>query len=277
MNKKSTQSQVVNDMRVLYDRYFKSADYQRRYPQPNQSTLAFVMRHGCASGGPILDMGCGNGRYSMALLQLTQSHITACDISSMALCELETHLATIGPASKERVSMLHCSVDQLPAGQAYSLLLLLFGVLSHAGARSDRIAMLQSLRSSASNDARLILSVPSMWRRRPLELLQSLFNRKGAYENPWQLGDIRFSRQIDGQPLQFFYHLYTLSQLRTELHEAGWEMLATEPESALPEWLITQHPLVEKIDRVLQILLPSSLGYGIRVAARPITTSGNRP
>ncbi len=273
MNSNSTPSTVVDDMRDLYDRYFESADYQRRYPQPNPSTLAFVLRHGAGVEGSILDMGCGNGRYTLALLHHTAAQITACDISSKALRELESHLAHL--PGKDRVSVLHGSGDQLPVASQHGLLLLLFGVLSHAGAKAERMAMLENLRAHASNKARLILSVPSVWRRRPLELLKSLFTRQRAYGKPWQLGDIHFSRLIDGQRLQFFYHLYTLSQLRAELREAGWEVLVAEPESALPEWLITQRPLMEKIDRVLQFFLPAALGYGIRVAARPLTLEGN--
>ena len=272
---KPSENDVVTDMRDLYDRYFESADYQRRYPQPNKSTLAFVMRHGGASEHSILDMGCGNGRYTLALLHLTPAQITACDISSMALRELETHLAPLAAATQNRVSILHGSVDKLPAMPQHGLLLLLFGVLSHAGTKAERIAMLQSLRANATSDARLILSVPSLWRRRPWELLKSLFTRQGAYGKQWQLGDIHFSRQIDGQWLQFFYHVYTLSQLRAELLQAGWELFVAEPESALPEWLITQHPLIEKIDRGLRFFLPAALGYGIRVVARPLTLQGN--
>ena len=39
---------VREQMRALYDLYFQSTDYQRRYPRPNPGTLGFLWRHGLA-------------------------------------------------------------------------------------------------------------------------------------------------------------------------------------------------------------------------------------
>lgn len=60
-------------MNKLYDYYYASHEYSRRYPKPNRSTLEFLLRNGAEKAENILDYGCGNGRYALPLLQQTQA------------------------------------------------------------------------------------------------------------------------------------------------------------------------------------------------------------
>ena len=60
-------------MVALYDHYFACHDYEKRYPQPNAATLQFLLTHGARQATQILDFGCGNGRYALALLQATEA------------------------------------------------------------------------------------------------------------------------------------------------------------------------------------------------------------
>ncbi|MCX8522180.1 MAG: class I SAM-dependent methyltransferase, partial [Rhodoferax sp.] len=150
---------VLEPMRQLYDRYFASHNYQRRYPRPNQSTLAAIYRAGAEDARSILDVGCGHGRYILALLPNTQARIVACDISAVALQQLQDKLqAPPYAAWAARVQYHHGTAQQLPLQPRHDLLLLLFGVLSHAGYRADRLALLQALHQRASPAARLVLS-----------------------------------------------------------------------------------------------------------------------
>ena len=258
-------------MRELYDSYFTSHDYKRRYPKPNPATLQFLLEEGqAASARSILDLGCGDGRYSVALLDMTTADITGCDISSGALAEFAAQLR--GRTDAGRVTLVHDTVEALSRRRPkkrHDLSLLLFGVLSHAGDQAARVSMLKAVRDQTQPDGRLLLSVPSIWRRRPLELLQKLIRR--AFNREQQdasVGDMTFSRVIDGHPQTFFYHLYSLNRLRHELELAGWVLESSQAESLLPEWLITQHSGMGRLDRLIRPLLPASLGYGIRVVAR---------
>lgn len=254
--------------RVLYDRYFRSRDYRRRYPRPNTGTLQCVLALAAQGADHVLDVGCGNGRYTVALLQRTGARITANDISEQALLELAQSLAP-GGAVPPRLRLVHGPVAALPA-EPGDLILLLFGVLSHVATHRERVQLLRQLRARAHERSHLVLTVPSLWRRRPLELLASLVARlRGAAPGP-ALGDIHFRRVIDGQRLEFFYHLYTLQGLRGELAEGGWRMESAAPESFLPEWLVTQSAVAEALDRAIQRVLPAALGYGIRVVASPL-------
>ena len=266
-------------MSKLYDSYFASHDYKRRYPSPNPATLKFLLDQGqAASAKSILDVGCGDGRYALALLDATPANITGCDISSAALHEFSAQLATRSDA--RRVTLVHSCVEALtPAidgnvvasatDARHDLSLLLFGVLSHAGDQAARVAMLKAVVRQTKPDGRLLLTVPSIWRRRPVELLQRLWRRNVRGEqNNFQLGDMTFARVIDGHEQTFFYHLYSLPRLRQELDMAGWTLQTVQAESLLPEWLVTQYRWIGRLDNWVRPLLPASLGYGIRAVAR---------
>ena len=271
-------------MRKTYDSYFASQDYKRRYPSPNQSTLQFLLDHGqAASAKSILDVGCGDGRYALALLDATAANITGCDISSGALHEFSAQLATRLDA--KRVTLIHSTVEALePSANAnnepdlrHDLSLLLFGVLSHAGDQAARLAMLKAVLRQTKPEGRLLLTVPNIWRRWPIELLQQLGQRLGqqlgqrrarSETNNLQFGDMTYCRVIDGQEQTFFYHLYSLGRLRQELDLAGWSIQTVQAESVLPEWMVTQYRWIGRLDNLVRPLLPASLGYGISVVAR---------
>lgn len=255
-------------LRALYDSYYASHDYERRYPRPNAGTLDFLWRHGLAHARRVADVGCGNGRYAVPVLEAGAGELVACDPSQGALDAFAERLH--GAPWAARVSLVPGGVEALPMA-TFDRFLMLFGVLSHIGPKKARIEALLELRRRASPDARLLLSVPSRWRRRPLELLASLARPVGE-----AFGDVLFSRVISGRPQVFAYHLYTLQSLRRELADAGWVLEHAEAESLAPEWLVTRHPGWERLDRRLQRWWPAALGYGIRAVARPNECFGQR-
>nr|WP_236589815.1 class I SAM-dependent methyltransferase [Ramlibacter aurantiacus] len=257
-------------MRELYDGYFSSHEYGQRYPRPNPGTLRFLLRHGAGGAARVLDLGCGNGRYALALVEAGAQELLGCDISQAALAEFAQRLQ--GHPAQARVRLLAGGAEALPPNERFDCLLMLFGVLSHIGPRQLRLDTLRQLRAVATPGARLLLSVPSLWRRRPLELLRSL-----AHGQREQLGDIEFQRRICRRDQTLAYHLYTAAGLRHDLRDAGWTVQAMEAESLVPEWLLTQHPAIGRFDAALQPWLPAALGYGIRAVARPTVARSDLP
>jgi len=264
---------IAAEMAELYDHYFTSHEYDHRYPKPNQSTLKFLFEQGAKDAQDILDYGCGSGRYALPLLQTTQSRLTCFDISSAAIAELSRFIQ--GHPSADRVRLVAGNAEKLNSQGDYDLVIMLFGVLSHIGDRTARLAALHQLRNLMRPEGRLILSVPSIFRRRPFELLKAKLLRATGLARRAQKesGNILFTRNIDKGPRQFFYHLYSVADLRAELLEAGFRITALAPESLLPEWMVTQSSWLGKVDEGLLPLLPAALGYGIRAVAVP-TPSG---
>ena len=261
---------IASEMKSTYDRYFISSGYSQRYPRPNVGTLDFLLAHGARDAGCILDFGCGNGRYSLALLAHTKATVTAYDISSPSLAEFENLLQ--GSPYRERVTFVHDDWDRLEETGPHDLIVMLFGVLSHLGDSAARIEILSRLRRLMREDGRLILSVPSAFRRRPWDQLRSMLARRmGRAQPPLnEAGNIYFTRQVNGDNLTFFYHLYTLKRLQAELAAAGFAIRRCEAESVLPEWLLMRSNVLQSIDRTLSGWIPPSLGYGIRMLATPL-------
>ncbi|HSY27520.1 MAG TPA: class I SAM-dependent methyltransferase [Burkholderiaceae bacterium] len=263
-------SQIEKAMADLYDHYYVSHEYSKRYPKPNETTLEFLFGNGAENARNVLDYGCGNGRYALPLLQKTSAHVTAFDISAAAIDELATHLHDTSFADRAR--LVHGDAGQLNQHGKFDLVLMMFGVLSHVGDRAARLATLRQLRNLMHPQGKLILSVPSIFRRRPFELLRTHIQRvRGtASETKSEPGNILFTRSIASEPHQFFYHLYSVAGLTEEMREAGFRISKLEPESLLPEWMITQFPLLGKLDAALLPLLPAALGYGICAVAELI-------
>ena len=261
---------VTAAMTETYDHYFSSDEYRLRYPVPNYATLEYVMARGAGSGANILDFGCGNGRYGLALLERTQARITGYDISRASLAEFESVLQRT--PHRDRVTLIHGELENLDHEKPHDVVLMLFGVLSHIGIRAKRIDALRKVRSLITPNGKLILSVPSIYRRRPMELLKFWVRRRlGMARAPQnEPGNIFFSRAIDGKPVVFFYHLYSVARLREELALSGFNMSECGPESFLPEWLVTQSSLARRLDNLVVRILPASLGYCIRVTADPV-------
>ncbi len=257
-------------MEGLYDHYFACQDYQKRYPAPNATTLAFLLAHGAGAASRILDFGCGNGRYALALLQQTQASVTGYDISLAAIEAFKDLLEST--QFGQRAQLLTGSLEVLESCEKFDMVLMLFGVLSHVGGRAARLEVLHRLRAMVQPQGRLVLTVPSLWRRRPLDLWAGVFKRatgraQGVQAEP---GNIEFTRVLAGAPHTFFYHLYSAKSLRRELRDCGFEVVEMDAESVLPEWLVTQNRTLGRVDAAVSRLLPAALGYGIRVVARPV-------
>jgi len=222
----------------------------------------FVVRCGIGEVKLALDVGCGSGRYALPLLKQAPLHVVGSDISDSALQLFAARARDAHVA--DRVRLIHGNVEDVPRDRPIDAILLLFGVLSHIEGQHARREMLRELRAMAMRHTRLFISVPNIWRRRPLELLASLGDQR---RESW--GDIHFTRYVGGADRTFFYHLYSLRKLQAELQSAGWNILEAQAESLLPEWLVTRSARFNRFESRLQSWLPTSLGYGIRVVAQP--------
>ncbi len=252
-----------------YDHYFASRTYEARYPAPNPSTLDFLWRNGVEAARTVLDVGCGNGRYAMPVIERSAADFVGCDISRVALDAFRQRLLQHPDAS--RVQLVAGEVSELDPAVRFERILMLFGVLSHIGPRVARIHTLRQLRALATPDARLLLTVPSIWRRLPGALLRSTWQ---PGRQCW--GDVSYRRTFGGAAHTFFYHLYSLRALRHELADGGWQLDAVEAESLVAESHVCRSAAWARLDAWLLPLVPAFLGYGIRAVATPLPTQAHR-
>lgn len=266
-NSENERVTVLAHMAQMYDKYFASGFYSARYPHPNQNTLGQIRRLLTLNSADILhvlDYGCGNGRYLLPLLKEDQRlHFTAYDIAATPLEQLNQRLQD--EQEVHRVCAIQGSIslleEHLQSKGKADIILLMFGVLSHLGERSERLRVLRLLRGYMQHDqGRLILSVPNRRRR---------FRHRDRDGSKQQLGDIIYSRLFAKRRLSFFYHLYTPEELGSELKECGYRVLAMRSESLLPESIITRFPSLGYLDRLFSHYLPARYGYGILAVVAP--------
>jgi len=276
-----------------YNCYYSTGTYQSRYPSVNQQTLSIILtslQHMSSQQVTrIFDYGCGEGRYLCHLLPAYPcAHFTAYDISSKPLETLANTLVNIEQISRVDIvygeealqQYLHApllgtasdttnnlvglddTLLKIKSAEKFSLVLLLFGVLSHVPTAEQRHRLLNTLRDSlAPQNGRLILSVPNKARR-----FFSLQRKMQSHE-------ITYSRTIKQQTIDFYYYLYDAESIQKEIQAAGLDIINVEAESVLPESWVTNYRLLGWIDRQACRWIPAKWGYGILVSCKVARTS----
>ncbi|KJZ08703.1 hypothetical protein TW85_23385 [Marinomonas sp. S3726] len=257
------------DMAEQYNQYYQSGLYKTRYPSANPNVLSFI--HTQLSLLPInpksqvLDFGCGQGRYLLALANTYNLHFIGYDISERAISDLE-ELLLLNHNTNNKIH-LFCKKQKLKNyledSKPISLSLMMFGVLSHITQASERVKVLKENKAQlASQEGAILLSVPNR-------------SRRFLFKQAWNIVkniSLKNSESIQYQrkgKIKLNYHLYTLSSLKQELALAGLEAIISQAESMLPEKWVLSHPLLAKLDKVLCHLLPIQFAYGFLVLAKP--------
>ena len=179
-----------------YKRYFLSGFYKKRYPKPNKRTLQKI-RNGIQFSERILDVGCGEGRYSIPLSE--KFDVTAVDVSEEAVCDLKEFKYTNSNTN------IDISIEALPLRlkskkyeRNFRKVIMIFGVLSHIVHKKERAQLLKDIQGICKrNKCEFVVSVPNQARR---------FRNISKDEE----GVITYSRQHNNERLTFFYKLYTL-------------------------------------------------------------------
>lgn len=256
---------------VIYNRYYNNGSYNKRYPTHNPRSLEFIHNY-ARNAKVILDFGCGEGRYTIPLLQRTSAQIIAHDISQSALAILQEKLKSL--SWNQRVTLVEDPFENLESKPTPDLIIMMFGVLSQIVGKENRINLLRRIRNLIleNKECTLILSVPNAYRRFWLNQIESAIRGKFNISSTQQLelGDIKFKRFFDNKEHQFFYHLYTVSSLEQEMREAGFSIENITLESVFPESWITQNSLCYRLDQFISQWLPEWLGYGMIAVGKVI-------
>jgi tRNA (uracil-5-)-methyltransferase TRM9 len=257
-----------------YDHYYGSGLYDARYPRPNPPTYRCALRL-ASTASRILDFGAGSGRYTLPLLDSTDSFLCAYDISDDACKRLKAHASAAGVDSQRL--LVTSDLDVARAAGPYDLALSLFGVLSHIEEPEDRMKILNSICFLLAPGGQFLVTVPNAFRRFPLHASQANHDSKSRGIRPCQAAMHRYfpwprliiyRHHIENVQRPFPYYLYSRRELATELSAAGFVLETLESDSILPERRLVHNPALEPVDNVLCWLLPSWAGYGLRAVCK---------
>ncbi len=243
-----------------YRTYYTTGHYDRRYPRPNQTTLDRIRTH-LTPQTHLIDFGCGNGRYLLAM----HGHVARAagfDISSDALDMLTARAADMG---WDDLAILGPDPEALTtyrnAQGPVDVVLCLFGVLAHIDDPAIRAEKLKALHGLLKpSQGRLLLSLPNRRRR---------FLAEQREAGPDAEGRIRYRREMDGTSVDLPYQLFDPERLQAELTTAGFVLEDIRSESVFPENWLTNSAIWRALDRLLNPLCPARWGYGIWAVARP--------
>ena len=253
---------------TAYKCYYESGAYDSRYPCCNSRVLNTISQY-TRYATRILDFGCGSGRYTVPLLMNTTASVVAYDVCAAALQQLRARLRS--EPCGDRVICCNEPFEALHTLGTYDVILAMFGVISHIARRSERIRLLEGLRTllTRSPESRLIISVPNSYRRFWWQQMRHTYLRRTGRPLPpaFEPGDIFYSRTMAEECISMFYHLYSVSGIREELETAGYDILGVLPESLLPENWVTGSRILNRLDAVVSRRLPPQLAYGIVIVA----------
>ena len=243
---------------AAYERYYETGAYDRRYPRPNPVVLGTVRRHAPVARPRIADVGCGSGRYSLALAPGSE-RIVGYDLSANALARAE---AARRRAGEERVTFADPGAFEAGShirdhGTA-DVALALFGVIAHIPGRAERHGLLTELwHALRPGTGRLIISVPNRARR---------FRREQKASGDGAC--VHYTRACNGETIELVYHLYTPQRLCNDLRAAGFEVVRVKAESVMPERVVAGSRLVRVLERLITPVVPARWGYGLLAVAR---------
>lgn len=140
----------------LYDSFI--ADYYDSSPILAQRTqdVPFYCAAARQYGGPVLELGCGTGRITLAIAEAGH-HIVGLDISERMLERARGKRATLRREARERVHLVQGDMTQFDLGEKFRTVLIPFRPFQHLLETEEQMACLNCVRTHLARDGRLIL------------------------------------------------------------------------------------------------------------------------
>ena len=131
--------------KALYDGFI--ADYYDESPLVRGRTqdVAFYVDAVRELGGPVLELGCGTGRITLALAE-AGFHVTGLDNSQRMLEQCRPKLAAVPRDVQERVHLVHGDMTAFDLGENFSSVIIPFRPFQHLLQVEEQMACLESVR-----------------------------------------------------------------------------------------------------------------------------------
>ena len=141
---------------ALYDSFI--ADYYDSSPVVEGRTQDIVFYRDAARefGDPILDLGCGTGRVTMALAKAGR-RVTGLDISERMLERAVEKRAALRVESRERVQLVQGDMTQFDLGEKFRLILVPFRPFQHLLDTQQQLNCLKCVRRHVTPGGRLVV------------------------------------------------------------------------------------------------------------------------
>ena len=217
---------------ALYDSFI--ADYYDESPIVRGRTqdVAFYREMARDFGDPILELGCGTGRITMALAQMGK-RVTGLDISEKMLERAALKRGALHTEERERVHLVQGDMTHFELGEKFRLILIPFRPFQHLLEVRQQMDCLSCARKHLARDGRLVLDVfqtdpermhdPVHMRETPLVDYKTgdgrqvrISERVAAFHRAAQINDVemiysvthpdgRKERMVFAWPLRYFF------------------------------------------------------------------------
>jgi SAM-dependent methyltransferase len=141
------------------DSYASIADlYDGVVPYANRPDVAFFVEAAVASGGPVLELGCGTGRV---LLPIARADVEAVGLDSsasmLAVCRARLDLEEA--AVRSRVQLVEADMREFDLPRRFALITIPFRPFQHLTSVDDQVSCLRSIHRHLADDGRLVLDL----------------------------------------------------------------------------------------------------------------------
>lgn len=138
---------------ALYDGFI--ADYYDESPLVRGRTrdVAFYRDAVHEHGDPVLELGCGTGRITLALAEAGH-RVTGLDISERMLERCTQKLAGLPTETRERVHLVQGNMVQFDLGEKFRVIIIPFRPMQHLLEIDEQIACLESVRRHLQAEGR---------------------------------------------------------------------------------------------------------------------------
>jgi len=143
---------------ALYDSFI--ADYYDESPvvQGRLQDVAFYRDAAREFGDPVLELGCGTGRITMALAEAGK-RVTGLDVSERMLERAVQKRAALRVEARERVHLVQGDMTRFDLGEKFRLVIIPFRPLQHLLEVRQQVDCLECVRKHLAPGGRLILDV----------------------------------------------------------------------------------------------------------------------
>lgn len=259
---------------ALYDSFI--SDYYDESPIVRSRTqdVAFYREAARDFGDPILELGCGTGRITMALAQMGK-RVTGLDISEKMLERAALKRSALYTEERERIHLVQGDMAKFDLGEKFKLIIIPFRPFQHLLELREQMDCLECARKHLASGGRLIVDFfqtdaermhdPVHKRETPLVEYKTsdgrqvrISERVAAFHRAEQINDVEMIYSIthrDGKnerlvfawPLRYFFryeveHLLARCKFRVTAEYGDFDRTPIHDES--PEMIFIAEPLV---------------------------------